>query len=249
MSNEIQTFSHRGQYQAKLAFKGFYCVYYPKEKVETNEVCKTIIWSNGTFAIPWIYHGLLKHLASWGYVVIASWSPFTQIDQAWFKDGVKKAAKLNEHDQTFKGLLDTENLGVSGHSQGGGVALQLARLAQVKASVAIQPSPFSCKKVKSPLLILTGGLDVLVWHFLVFFICFLSATKTVFLLKHKRAGHLRPLGNAGIMRAPTCAFFEWHLNGNALAKQCFNDHKNNFPSSQHWELQQRNTSETKTLIP
>ena len=241
-ANLIQ-FSHRGNYEVNLCFKSYYCVYYPKQKIEARETCKTIIWSNGTFAIPWIYHALLKHLASWGYVVVASWSPFTFLDQALLKGGIKFCNKINQEDERFKGLIDVENLGVTGHSQGGGVALFLARLANIKACVAIEQAPISCKKINTPLLILAGSLDVLAWAFMVFLICFKTAQRQTYWLKHKRAGHMMPIGNGGVMRAPICAFFEWHLHNNAQAKLCFDEPEKNFPKNAHWEFKTKNLSE------
>jgi len=234
------TFAHRGHYSAKLCFESYYCIYYPEELINAKQQCKTIIWTNGTLAIPWIYHGLLKHFASWGFIVVASWSPFTFIDQVLFNGGLKMCRKLNEKNEKFKGLIDMENLGASGHSQGGGVSLMLARNENVKATVAFEPAMVSCAKVKHPLLLLAGKWDVLAWPFLVFWICFLTATKKVFWLKHKRAGHLMPLGNAGSMRAPACAFFEWHLHNNTKAAEYFAKHEQNFPNSGNWEYKERN---------
>jgi len=234
------TFAHRGQYTAELCFKSHYCIYYPKELVITKQQCKTIIWANGTLAIPFIYHGLLKHFASWGFIVVASWSPFTFFDQIFLNGGMKMCRKLNEQDEKFKGLIDLQNLGASGHSQGGGVSLMLGRNENVKATVAFEPVMVSCAKVKHPLLLLAGKWDVLAWAFLIFYICFLTATKKVFWLKHKYASHLMPLGNAGPMRAPACAFFEWHLHNNEKGREYFENREQNFPKTAHWEFQERN---------
>ena len=79
--------------------------------------------------------------------------------------GIRKCYSLNEKDSKFKGLIDLNNLGAFGHSQGGGVALLLSRKDAIKATVALQPSPFSCSESKHPILILTGGRDVIVWPF------------------------------------------------------------------------------------
>lgn len=243
----LNNFACRGQFQAKLCFKSYYCIYYPQELIETNIRCKTLIWANGTFAVPWIYHGLLKHMASWGYVVIASWSPFTQIDQIWLNGGVRMCRNLNDSDSLFKNLLDVENLGAFGHSQGGGVALQLSWRDDVKASVALQPAPFYCEKTKHPLLILTGSRDIFVWPFLVKRISFLSSKIKTFWLNHSKATHLMPLGNAGAMRAPTCAFFQWQLAKDEQAGFCFEDGFQNgleqasktFTESDHWKFEVR----------
>lgn len=240
-NNYLSAFSHRGKYQAKLCFKGFYCIYFPQELVATNTPCKTLIWANGTLAVPRIYDGLLRHMASWGYIVVASWSPFTQIDQVWFKGGIRKCQKLNESDALFKNLLDVNHLGVFGHSQGGGVALQLSQRDDIKASVALQPAPFSCKKSKHPLLIITGSRDVLAWWFVVKRIAFLTAKVTAFFLNHTKASHLMPLGGAGAMRAPTCAFFQWKLAQDPQARLCFEEGEKTFTKKAHWQFEARNT--------
>lgn len=221
----LESFGKGGPYQSKMTFRTYYCIYYPAELENDTQKYKPIIWANGSLMIPIFYHFFLKHLASWGYVVIASWSPMPLIDQIGFKGGLKMVQKLNKSDSIFKDQLDLENMGASGHSQGGGVSLLLSKYENIKATVGIQPAPFSCEKTRHPLLIITSDRDIFVWPKLVFKWSYQSSKVLTYWLNHKTATHFMALFSAKDMRAPATAFFQWHLSNNEEAKSCFNaDH-------------------------
>jgi hypothetical protein len=102
-----------------------------------------IVWANGSGVATERYDYMLRHFASWGFVVVASRDGSTG-------DGVSPTDAANymiEQDGTsgsaFAGKLDTAHIGVTGHSQGGGSAMGLfaRQTPPFSAYVAIHPSP------------------------------------------------------------------------------------------------------------
>lgn len=102
-----------------------------------------IVWANGSGMQPENYDHLLAHLASWGFVVVASHdsathSGDTAVDAlAWLR------TRAEEPDAEFHGLLDVDRVGVAGHSQGGAttMALLIQQAEPFSAYVAIHPAP------------------------------------------------------------------------------------------------------------
>lgn len=98
-----------------------------------------IVWANGTGIQSPQYGYYLRHLASWGFIVIASrddgtGSGGTTIDAANYIIG-----RGNTSGNIFFGKVDGTNVGASGHSQGGSTILKLAsnNTAPFKAYVPI----------------------------------------------------------------------------------------------------------------
>lgn len=241
--NLLNEFEHRGPHEPRLTFRSYYCIYYPADLKTSDKTYSPILWANGTLGFPLAYDGILRHLASWGYVVIASWSPMTMIDQIQFNGGVKISRYLNKSDRLFKGKLLLENMGACGHSQGGAVALSLSKFRNVKATVALQPAPVDCSKSKHPILMITGGWDFIVRPSMVYGSSFKTAANvTSCWLQHKTATHLMPLMTAGDMRAPTTAFFQWHLNKNESAEKCFEEDNHLYNDTETWQFERVNGS-------
>lgn len=98
-----------------------------------------ISWANGTGSPSSKYDYYLRHLASWGFIVIASrdlgtGSGGTTTDAANYIIGRGNAAG-----NIFSGKVDATNVGASGHSQGGASVIKLAsnNTAPFKAFVPI----------------------------------------------------------------------------------------------------------------
>lgn len=110
------------------AFGGTYKLYYPTNLGAGGVRHAILTWGNGTNATPNNYNGLLTHLASWGFVVIASNSGSTGTGTQ-IRDG---AYYLVNQDATpgsiFYQKLDAANVGALGHSQGAGGALNATLL-------------------------------------------------------------------------------------------------------------------------
>ncbi|MBY9086009.1 alpha/beta hydrolase, partial [Paenibacillus sp. HN-1] len=97
-----------------------YKVWYPSAlEQNNNEKFPIVVMANGT-GVPFSkFSPIFEHLASWGFVVIGNndSSSWTGVSSS---DALKFIIALNENSKSvFYNKLDTKNIGISGHSQGG----------------------------------------------------------------------------------------------------------------------------------
>ena len=133
-----------------------------------------LTWGNGTGSSPEEYTGTLRHLASWGFVVVASASEET----GWgheILDGVRYMVAQNRSPSSpFYGRLDVRKIGALGHSQGATGALNAAIASKgvITSTVAINlPDPFwfffnrnqmpNFQSLSAPVFFVTGSSDFL----------------------------------------------------------------------------------------
>ncbi len=88
-----------------------------------------VIFSTGYGATPKFYASLEEQLASYGFVVMSAlgmdraiWSHYI-LRPAIITREIDFAERLTNQDGSFKGLIDTQHIGVVGHSSGGYTAL------------------------------------------------------------------------------------------------------------------------------
>ncbi|MDO5638954.1 MAG: hypothetical protein Q4G28_03710 [Neisseria sp.] len=96
-----------------------YKVYYPSELANSNKRYPVVVFANGSGVTYDKYEPVMRHLASWGFVVIAN-----NDKSSW--SGTSSAKSLdfmivqNQNRQSpFFNKLDLNKVGISGHSQGG----------------------------------------------------------------------------------------------------------------------------------
>lgn len=82
-----------------------------------------VTWGNGSIATPADYPGLLNHLASWGYAVVASTSSTTGKGTEILAGAQYLVAQDADPASAFYGKLDTSHVAAVGHSQGAGGAI------------------------------------------------------------------------------------------------------------------------------
>lgn len=95
-----------------------YTVYYPSDG-NHGETYPLIVMVNGTGIKASSYQEVLKHLASWGFIVFGN-----EDENSWSGASTAKtlddALAQNENaDSPLYKRIDTEHIGVGGHSQGG----------------------------------------------------------------------------------------------------------------------------------
>lgn len=97
-------------------------VYYPKDIEKMGKV-PVVIFLNGTGTPATKYPALQEHLASWGFITIAN-----EEDNSFYGEGVELSIRylklsddydLGDDEIPLKGHIDFDNIGVTGHSQGG----------------------------------------------------------------------------------------------------------------------------------
>jgi len=96
-----------------------YKVWYPEEMSGGDKKYPLIVMNNGTGTIDTAYEYVFEHLASLGFIVIGNdegncYSGLAAENSLWLM------LELNDDsDSIFYGKVDTKNIGVAGHSQGG----------------------------------------------------------------------------------------------------------------------------------
>lgn len=101
-----------------------YEIYYPEELTTTDKKYPVVIFCNGTGVKASSYKPLLKHLASWGFIVIGteeeySWNGFSAEMSARLIKKLQENKTYGDKDNPFYNKIDLNSVGVTGHSQGG----------------------------------------------------------------------------------------------------------------------------------
>ena len=94
-------------------------IFYPSDLPSTDAAYPVVVYSNGTGQKGSQYKNLYRHLASWGFIVLANDDP-----ESWSGLPSEKTLSYlldeNENENSiFYHKIDTENIGTYGHSQGG----------------------------------------------------------------------------------------------------------------------------------
>ncbi|MCD7860047.1 MAG: hypothetical protein LUH51_07810 [Firmicutes bacterium] len=190
---------------------------------------------NGTGVPASKYPALLEHFASWGFIVIGNEQEFS-----WQGDGADASLDylLHENENTssvFYGKIDTENIGIVGHSQGG-VGVFNATTTEshadlYKAAAALSPTSetvagnlnwsYDISAVSIPMLMITGTAEfevnsVIPYEELCTMYAKLSGDKVM--ARRTGAAHERTLYKA---TGYVTAWFMWQLLGDKEAAKAF----------------------------
>ena len=114
-----------GQYQVKHIeaeapgdWKKF-VAYYPADLEETETTFPVAVFVNGTGVGASRYKALFQHLASWGFIVLGNEDPSTCTGASADATLVWLLEQNGDPDSVFYQKVDTDHIGISGHSQGG----------------------------------------------------------------------------------------------------------------------------------
>lgn len=107
------------EYDADSDKIGRFKIWYPAEMKDSDTAYPLVVMANGTGVPASKYEPIFDHLASWGFIVIGN-----EDGESW--DGLSSAESLglmldsnNDTSSIFYGKVDTANIGIAGHSQGG----------------------------------------------------------------------------------------------------------------------------------
>ena len=103
-----------------------YELYRPADLGAPGTLHPVVTWGNGSFARPPQYDPFLRHLASWGFVVIAS--TYDQVGTGEQQLGAVRRLERMAADQgnPLFGHVDLDRVAASGHSQGAGGSVRAA---------------------------------------------------------------------------------------------------------------------------
>jgi hypothetical protein len=132
-----------------------YTVYRPACMAE-GEKFPVITWGNGTCGQTEGYGGLLRYVASHGYIIFAANSRYTGGNGAMTKalDFAESANK--DANSVYYNRLDMEKVGAMGHSQGGGATVTAASDPRIDSLIIWNASTSAVK----PFLAVSGESDV-----------------------------------------------------------------------------------------
>ena len=96
-----------------------FVAYYPAELPDSGEQWPAVVFVNGTGVYASKYPALFRHLASWGFIVLGSEDPGTFSGDSTDAALTWLLEENQDPDSLFYQRVDTDHLGLSGHSQGG----------------------------------------------------------------------------------------------------------------------------------
>jgi Chlorophyllase enzyme len=134
------------------------------EDMKQSGLCHPVItWGNGTGSTPNLYGGLLKHLASHGFVVIGSNS--TNVSRGEPKPmnvGIDWVLEQNaDPESALYQRLDVAHIGATGHSQGAMATSRASSDERVVTSVPIEGAQVQ-RDLHGPAMFFCGGMDDIV---------------------------------------------------------------------------------------
>lgn len=168
----IKTGSYEVKYFEEKTTDNFkkYEVYYPKDLETTNTKYPVVVFVNGSGVKGSRYKALFRHLASWGFIVLGN-----EEESSWAGTSADKTLtyiinKNKDKNSIFYNKIDTNNIGASGHSQGGaGIFNAITKnkhSSMYKTAVALSPTheeladglkwTYDLTKVKIPILMIAG---------------------------------------------------------------------------------------------
>lgn len=160
------------------ALQGFgkYEIYYPTELESKNQKYPVVVFVNGSGAKVSKYHALLEHLATWGFIAIGTeeendWNGFASEMCIRHLTKLNENKTINDKNNIFYNKIDFDNVGITGHSQGGvGVfnAITIQEHRNIyKAAVALSPTnkelatniewAYDATKINTPIMLLSGA--------------------------------------------------------------------------------------------
>ena len=140
-----------------------FTMFRPSDLAQGGLCHPVITWGNGTGASPSMYGVLLRHLASHGFVVIASNSPnVAQGSPAPMVVGVTWVLEQNDTSSSvLYHRIDTTHVGATGHSQGAMATSQAAADSHITTCVPIEGAMVQ-RNLHGPAMFFCGGQDTLV---------------------------------------------------------------------------------------
>jgi len=180
-----------------------------------------ILWGNGTGASPSTYDGLLRHFASHGFIVAAANTANAGSGQEMLA-GLSNLATFNSQSSSrFFNRVDLDNVGSTGHSQGGGGAMEAAEDTRVDTTFPLQPWLGEGGNLTGTAFLMAGENDSIVSS---------SSVEADFndadhipaaFGELDGASHFAPIGNGGGFRGAATAWARWQLMGDTNGRGLF----------------------------
>ncbi len=122
----MATGSHKVSYFESYAMMSFqkYEMFYPSDITDIDKPLPVVVFVNGTGIKGSKYQALQKHMASWGFITIATeeeyaWNGFSAEMSVRFLEKLNNSKQFDNKDNIFYHNINVKNIGITGHSQGG----------------------------------------------------------------------------------------------------------------------------------
>lgn len=114
------------EFKSNNAQIGRFVIYYPTGLENETKKYPIVLWANGTGSKSETYTAFLKHLSSWGFIVVSNDDENTRTGES-LNGGIDLLIKENDNpDSALYRKIDLENIGIGGHSQGGPAVFNMA---------------------------------------------------------------------------------------------------------------------------
>ena len=105
---------------------GRFVIHYPTELENETKKYPVVLWANGTGSKSDTYTSFLKHLSSWGFIVVSNDDENTRTGES-LNAGIDLLISENgKTDSVLYQKIDLNNIGIGGHSQGGPAVFNMA---------------------------------------------------------------------------------------------------------------------------
>lgn len=199
-----------------------------------------ITWGNGTGMTPDAYAGLLRHLASHGFLVIASRSTMTGSGRT-MQDGIDWLLEQNQDAGSIYYDKVKEEACTSGHSQGGMGSINAGTHTTVVCIAPIEPTPGNIADVQVPMFLIGGGADLVVMPAMMITpLTWMPAKGPAVYGILQGATHFEPFGDGGRITPWLTAWMRAHLMDDTDARTFFYDEDCRICGDQEWKVQRKN---------
>ncbi len=222
-----------------------YALCHPQELGASGRKHPILTWGNGSYVTSEVYLGLLQHLATHGFYVIATNSTSSGRGTEML-DGVTWLIQENQKaGSPLFGKLDPDAVGALGHSEGGGGSVAAGNDGRVKCTVPIEPwmavTPVSSSGLKGPAFIIAGSADTRISAAGVKAKVYDPAWVPAVFGILQGADHFTPGGDAGPdIRFYATAWLRLHLMGDESARGLFYGMECGLCKDPKWQVERKN---------
>ncbi len=249
-----QRYAQQGSHSVKLeevkssSGEALFRVYYPA--FQGDETYPIISWGNGTDATPDRYDELFTHLASWGFIVIDSYSKTTGTGKE-IVGAIDYLKHENERaNSLFYQKVQIEHIGAAGHSQGSTGVINAhtnyksGSLIKTVVSIALPDlkhcdpeDVYDTARITVPFLIMGGTRDFLISPVSTNQLALHStnASTPVMMGMAKGAAHTAIEGNGGNHRGYLTAWMRYQLLDDQEAMKAFHGDSSEMMLNTNWE--------------
>lgn len=233
-------FAAAGPFQVTVQNAGEHTYYSPSTLGEGGITHPVILWGNGTGTPTAVYEPFLRHLASHGFVVAAANTTAAGDGRAMLA-GLDNLTRFNgESGNRFQNHLDLDHVGTTGHSQGGGGAMNAAHDPRVDTTFPLAPGLGTAGGITGSALYFAGQNDIIISPAYVRFSYTSSSGVPAAYAELAGANHLTAIGDVGGFRGPATAWARWQLAGDTNGAPLFTGAEPGLASAPEWSAYEAN---------